>query len=71
MAGSIISVLLNQFTEKDEVHFHAYIKNISSNIDENYFQVFDKTRKQNIPFAYEIKNIEKDEDYFDPKPNYT
>ena len=66
MAGSIIAVLLNQFTEKDEAIFHAYVKNISSGIDENNFQVFDKTRKQKIPFAYEIKKIANDEDYFKP-----
>ena len=66
MAGSIIAILLNQFTEKDAVHFYAYIKNTSVGIDENYFQVFDKKRKQKIPFAYEIKNIANDEDYFEP-----
>ena len=67
MAGSVIAILLNQFTEKDEAIFHANVKNISSGIDENYFHVFDKTRKQKIPFAYEIKNIKKDEDYFEPQ----
>ena len=67
MAGSVIAILLNQFTEKDEAIFHAYVKNISLGIDENNFQVFDKIRKQKIPFAYEIKNIENDEDYFEPQ----
>ena len=66
MAGSVIAILLNQFTEKDEAIFHAYVKNISLGIDENNFQVFDKTRKQKIPFAYEIKNIANGEDYFGP-----
>ena len=63
MAGSILSILVSDFSDEIQENLKAFISKNAQSKSGNDFSIIDKKKKINAPFSYESTSIESNEDY--------
>ena len=63
MAGSILSILVADFSDKIHSQIKTFISKNAKPENDNDFRIIDKKTKINAPFCYEYSSIESNEDY--------